>query len=139
MKTGWQRTQADFENYKKRVEQDKQSWREEAKLDVFSRLIPLLDNISLATKHIPQAIVEDPWVQGITHISRQIEQELEGLGIVKIMVKNRDKFDHNIHEAVESRADKSYNNDEIIEVRSEGYTLREKVIRPSRVIVCKND
>jgi len=139
LKAGWQRTQADFENFKKRTEQEKLRWQEDAKINVFSRLLPLLDNISLAAKHTPKSIENDPWVQGITHISRQIDQELSELSVVKVSVKPGDQFNHNFHEAIETRSDKSYDNDQIIEVRSDGYMIGEKLIRPARVVVCKND
>lgn len=139
LKAGWQRTQADFENYKKRTEQERSKWQEDAKVDVFSRLLPLLDNISLAAKHTPKSIENDPWVQGISHISRQIDQELSDLSVKKIDIKPGDQFDHNFHEAIESRANKSYNNDQIIEVRNDGYVIGNKLIRPARVVVCKND
>lgn len=139
LQAGWQRTQADFENFKKRTEQEKSRWQEDAKIDVFSRLLPLLDNISLAAKHTPKSIENDPWVQGIAHISRQIDQELSELSVFKVDVKPGDQFDHNFHEAIETRSDKSYNNDQIIEVRSDGYLIDKKLIRPARVVTCKND
>jgi len=139
LKAGWQRTQADFENYKKRIDQEKTLWREQSKIETFAHLLPLLDNIALATNHLPEKISKDPWVQGIVHISRQINQELEELGIKRIDVKIKDKFDHNIHEAIETRENKSYNDGEIIEIRSDGYLYGQKVIRPAKVVVCKND
>ncbi|OQA52697.1 MAG: heat shock protein GrpE [candidate division WS2 bacterium ADurb.Bin280] len=139
LKAGWQRTQADFENYKKRVEQEKALWRDQARSETFAQLLPLLDNISLATNHLPEKISSEPWVQGIVHIGRQIDQQLGELGITKIQAKAKDAFDHNIHEAIETRQDKSYNDGEIIEIISDGYLNGQKVIRPARVIVCKNE
>ena len=138
IKAGWQRTQADFENYKKRIENEKRIWQEEARQEVFSKLLPLLDNISLALRHTPKTIESDPWVQGVAHIGRQIESELNELSVTKIDVKVGDSFDHNLHEAVETREDKSYNDDQIIEIRYDGYKIGEKLIRPARVVVCKN-
>lgn len=139
LRSGWQRTQADFENYKKRVESEKQRWQEDAKIDVFYHLLPLLDNISLALKHMPKSIEKEPWVQGIVHIGRQIDQELAELGVEKIVVQVGDIFDHNLHDAIETKSDKSYNNDQIIEVRFGGYRIGDKIIRPAKVVVCKND
>lgn len=139
LKAGWQRSQADFENYKKRIEQEKAIWQKEAKIEGFSRILPLLDNISLATKHIPKPIESDPWVQGIGYIAKQIDQELAALSIQKMVVNPGDHFDHNLHEAIEIRPNKSYNDDDIIEVRSDGYLMEGKLIRPARVVVCKNE
>lgn len=139
LQKGWQRTQADFDNYKKRIEQEKISWREQGKTESFSQILPLLDNISLALNHIPQDISDNSWVQGIIYIGKQIDQELSDLNIEKIVVRPGDHFDHNLHEAIEVRSDKSYNSDEVIEIKSDGYSMNGKIIRPARVVVCKND
>lgn len=138
LKIGWQRTQADFDNYKKRTERERQKWQEDSKLEVFTKLLPLLDNIFLAQKHVPNAIADDSWVQGILYIGRQIDNELQELQIERVAVKVGDAFDHNLHEAIESRPDKSLKDNQIIEIRNEGYKIGDRLIRPARVVVCKN-
>lgn len=135
LKAGWQRTQADFENYKKRVEQDKASWSREAKLEVLEKILPILDNLHLATIHTPNELKENQWVQGINHIAKQIENSFIELGIEKIAPNAGEKFDHTIHEAVSTEQSKKFPEDSILETKSAGYKVEGILIRPAKVVV----
>jgi molecular chaperone GrpE len=135
LKQGWQRTQADFDNFKKRVEKEKQTWNEEGKLEAFNKIIPVLDNLVAATNHLPQDLLQNSWVQGILFISKQIEQSLEDIGISRIVPQIADKFDPNFHEAVGSEKNDQVDSGCIISVENIGYKTSEKIIRPARVKV----
>lgn len=139
LKLGWQRTQADFENYKKRVEQDKASWSREAKLEVLEKILPILDNLNLAAAHAPHELKENQWVQGINHIAKQIENSFIELGIAKITPNVGDKFDHTIHEAVSTEQSEKYPEDSILAIKSAGYKVEGILIRPAKVIVSINN
>lgn len=135
LKAGWQRTQADFENYKKRVEQDKANWSREAKLEVLEKILPILDNLHLAAIHTPNELKENQWVQGINHIAKQIESNFTELGVEKITPNVGDKFDHTIHEAVSTEQSEKYPEDSILEIKSAGYKVEGILIRPAKVVV----
>jgi len=135
LKAGWQRTQADFDNYKKRTEQERSIWIEEGKLESFKSLLPILDNLTAATNHIPADKTNDSWSQGIVFIAKQIESSLADLGITRISPQVGEKFDHNTQEAVATEKSDRVDAGCIISVDSLGYKIGEKVIRPARVKV----
>lgn len=135
LKQGWQRTQADFENFKKRIEKEKQSWNEEGKLEAFNQIIPVLDNLVAATNHLPESLKQDGWAQGIMFIAKQVQQTLEELGILRISPQIGDKFDPNFHEAVSVEKNDQIDSGCIISVENIGYLMGDKLIRPARVKV----
>lgn len=135
LKTGWQRTQADFDNYKRRCEAEKANWTNQAKIEVFSQILPVLDNLALASLHAPKNPNE--WEVGILHIAKQIEQTIFELGIEKVSPKIGEKFDIAYHEAVATVEDKNATSNTIVKVQSDGYILDKKLIRAAKVIVAK--
>jgi len=137
LKLGWQRTQADFENYKKRVESEKIGWRDDAKIEVIENLLPVLDNLSLAVKHAPASDKNTQWLQGLLLILKQIDEKLFELGVEKISPQVSDKFDHNLHEAVECLPSDNCKSGTISQLKSEGYKIGPCVIRPAKVTVAK--
>lgn len=137
LKAGWQRTAADFENYKKRVEREKEGWKNEAKIEVFHELLPILDNLSLAATHAGDEKKLNQWEQGIMLIAKEIDEKLAGLGIIKISPKIGEPFDHNFHEAVAAHPLTAHRSGTITKVEKNGYRMDEVVIRPAKVIVAK--
>lgn len=137
----WQRTQAEFENYKKRqATQQKELGGyliEKLVLDI----IPVLDNFRQATLHVPEEQKENPWVTGIQYIEKQLETVLTDNGMQTIEAKEGEAFDPKIHEAVsKAEGPESVEGTEtqkhvIAKVVQKGYRLGEKVIRPARVVV----
>lgn len=132
-KLGWQRCQADFDNFRKRTEQEKTIWQKSAKTDLILELLPVVDNFELALAHLTDEQKKDPAIQGILHIQKQLNDIMAGIGVVKIDAKPGDKFDENIHEAVESATKKG--GDTIDKVLKDGYKISEKVLRPTKVTV----
>jgi molecular chaperone GrpE len=136
MKEGWQRTQADFENYRKRMS-DEISQRElNGRLQVILDLIPVFDNFDRAYKHIPDEEKEKNWVIGIIAIEKQFQSILNNMGIKKYHVEGK-KFDPESAEAMMSvESDKPEGT--IIEELEPGYKMGEKIIRYARVKVSKD-
>ena len=58
----WQRTMADFENYKRRTDSDKKNWTDQAKIEMLSKILPLLDNLTLMAEHTPEDLKDNSWV-----------------------------------------------------------------------------
>jgi len=131
--TGWQRTQADFQNYRRQSEEDRKKLGDNAKADVMIDILPVLDNFQLAAKHVPADLEGNNWVQGIKQIEKQLEYILSNLGLIKIETVGT-KFDPYFHEAIEHVAsDKP--EEEIVEEVAAGYKFDGTVIRPAKVKV----
>lgn len=126
-----QRERADFENFRKRVEGEKNALRKEANASLVLELLPVLDNFSRALEHIPASDKEKPWVQGILYIQKDYSNVLKNIGINEIEAKPGDKFDPAIHEAIEGQGEK------IKKVILQGYKLNGKLLRPVKVVVGK--
>ncbi len=135
--SGWQRTQADFENYRKRVEGLKAEWIKSANTDLILKLLPLLDNFRRANAHLPENLQEDNWALGVGQIEKQFETILSQEGIQRIETKSGDSFDHNIHEAITAQESDEFKTDQIIQVLEDGYMFGNKVLRPVKVVVAK--
>jgi len=129
-----QRTQADFTNHRRRVEDDKSNFVKMASADVVSQILPVLDNFALAAEHVPQGLENDNWVLGIQAIEKQLEQTLFANGLERINSTGL-QFDPNLHEAISEVSDKKIKDNEIISESMAGYLLNGKLLRPTKVIV----
>lgn len=131
------RIQADFENYRKRSQKEKEEFGRYANEDLVLRILPVKDNLSLATEHLPKKMRDDNWVRGVLQIEKQLEQILAQEGVEKIESLGR-HFDPHLHEAVEE-VESERPPGEIVEEVLAGYQLSDKVIRPAKVKVSKKD
>lgn len=137
LRAGWQRTQADFENYRKRIEQEKNSWSNRARLEIFEKLLPLLDNLDLAVKHKPRESSSQEWIDGVVLTVNQIDQVICDLGVEKINPSSKEAFDPRYHEAIAQEVLTGHKEGSITRVQMPGYKIGETVLRPARVIVAK--
>jgi molecular chaperone GrpE len=128
---GWQRAQADFTNYKRRAEQDREEFTRFANASLMSSLLPVLDDLDRALEQVPPRLAKTPWVDGVRLIARKLRSTLEAQGLKPIEALGK-PFDPTLHEAV--RQDKGEEGMVIAEM-NKGYTLHDRVIRPSMVVV----
>ena len=129
------RTRADFENYRKRVESEKEQAKVVAKSAIISKLLPIIDDIELAISYAPEDLKDNPWVKGVNKLSVKLETSLSNLGVRAIDAKNNTTFDPKLHDAI-SMDDSSEGEEEIIlEELRKGYLYNDAVIRPSMVKV----
>jgi len=128
---GWQRAQADFINYKRRSEQEREEAIKFANSLVMLNLLPILDDLERAFASIPNRLAKLSWVDGIRLIERKLQAILEAQGLFPINALG-EPFDPHLHEAV--RQDKGKEGIVIEEVEK-GYKFRDRVIRPSKVVV----
>lgn len=135
LEDGWKRTQADFLNFKRKTEEDRASLIASASSNIISDLLPILDNFSLAAKHIPENLENDNWVSGIKVIEKQFESILSDNGLEKIASIGQ-QFDHNLHEALES-VESDEPEGTIVEELLPGYLLNGELLRPAKVMVSK--
>jgi molecular chaperone GrpE len=128
---GWQRAQADFINYKRRSEQEKEDTAKFANAAIIDSLLPVLDDLDRAFSAIPAHLAKMSWVSGIKLIERKIWTNLEAQGLSQIKALG-EPFDPNYHQAI--RQDKGKEG-VVIEELQKGYTLYDRVIRPTMVVV----
>jgi molecular chaperone GrpE len=148
----WKRCAADFENYKKRQTENQKDLIAYSNINLILEILPVLDNFHISTDHVPEDQKKSPWVVGIMHIQKQLEKVLEDNGVKEIVVKEGDKFDPEIHEAVgdanlpaspaggrihanQRMEENSIKEQGIKKILQKGYKINNKVIRAARVIV----
>jgi molecular chaperone GrpE len=131
-----QRLRADFENYRKRVEQEKQQAQQNAAAATIMRLLPVVDTIERAVAHAPQDLAENNWVKGVVGLGKNLDKSLSDLGLTRIQAEPGTPFNPNLHEAV--MMDEAEGEHEVVaeELRA-GYMLQGAVIRPSMVKVTR--
>ena len=127
----WRRAEADFENYKKRVEQERAETARFASTALILNILPVLDDLDRAFKSIPEKLTHLTWTDGIRLIHRKLQATLEAQGVTEIKATG-ETFDPSIHEAVGQTAGED---GKIIEEAQRGYMLHGRVIRPAFVIV----
>jgi molecular chaperone GrpE len=128
---GWQRAQADFINYKKRTEQEKQELSKFANSVLILNLLPVLDDFERAFSSIPPKVGKMSWLDGIRFIERKLWAVLKAQGVSPIKALG-EPFDPRFHEAV--RQDKGREG-MVIEEIQKGYMIDDRVIRPTMVVV----
>lgn len=128
------RLQADFINYRKRAEKEKESSINYAIEPFVSSLLPIIDNFERALGS--ETDKEDNFYKGVEMIYDQLIKALKDNGVEEIVALDED-FDPNFHHAVFMEENEEYESGKITEVLQKGYKLKDKVIRPSMVKVAK--
>lgn len=127
------RLQADFTNYKNRVEKEKFETIKYASEKIMGEILPVLDNFERALDSMDS---DNSYFEGVELIYKQLLDVLSGNGLVEIEALG-EIFDPNIHHAVIMEESEDQESETVKEVLQKGYTLNEKVIRPSMVKVVK--
>lgn len=96
-----QRTRADFENYRKRVEVEKVGAREAGQAGAILKLLPVIDNIERAAFHIPDDLKDNKWAQGVAGLAKNLEKSLEALNLKRIDATAGTEFNPELHEAIQ--------------------------------------
>jgi molecular chaperone GrpE len=133
--SNWQRTEADFDNYRKRVEQEKTDSTKYANAALILNLLPVLDDLERAFKSLPDRLANLSWTEGIVLIHRKLQATLEAHGVSEIKALGED-FDPAIHEAVAQGIGEE---GKVIEEAQKGYKLHGRMIRPAYVVVGKGN
>ncbi len=132
-----QRLRADFENYRKRVEGEKQSARNDGEVRAIMKLLPVIDTIERAVAHIPADIAEHQWVKGVSGLVKQLEKSLTDLQLTKIDAHQDAVFDPAYHQAVQFDESAAGENEVIAEELQPGYMLAGSPIRHAMVKVTR--
>ena len=129
-----QRIRADFENYRKRVEVEKQQARESGRNGAVMKLLPVIDNIERAIAYVPKELEKNAWAQGVVGLVKNLEKSLEGLNVKRIDAKPGTVFNPDLHEAIQME-DGEGDKEVIAEELQAGYMLDGQVVRHSMVKV----
>lgn len=132
-----QRTRADFENYRKRVDMEKQSAREAGQAAAILKLLPVIDNIERAVAHTPAELQDNKWAQGIAGLVKNLEKSLESLNLKRIEAAPGTAFDPELHEAIQFDEDAEGEHEVIAEELQAGYLLGGHPIRHAMVKVTR--
>ena len=132
---GWQRAQADLENFHKRASADKAEQKVQLKRQLVEPLLGVADNFQAITKHLPPELQKDNWAQGVMHVVRKLDDVLSAYEITTIdKAQVGSKFDPSLHEAISEEKGQAPPG-QVLEVVSPGYALGHFVIRPAKVKV----
>ena len=130
------RMTAEFDNYKKRVERDRQAMAESATADLVRDLLPLVDNLELALKADTGAEGTEAYRRGVELIHRQLLEALRRRNVKPIEAVGAD-FDPHFHQAVSYEPAAGRRDGEVVEEFARGYLIGERLLRPAMVRVAK--
>ncbi len=130
---GWQRAQAEFVNYKNRIQRDRESDYASMKGEIIRKMLPVLDDLVRSLAHRPE---NDSWADGMELIARKFQSVLEAEGVTLIEAAGQ-PFDPNFHEAISSEPSEDVESGYVIDVVQNGYMLGDRVIRPAMVRVAQ--
>lgn len=127
------RTMADFDNFRKRTQKEKETIYTDGFVDAIKELLPVLDNLERAVAHVGDD-EPNPLVEGIQMTLKLFKDTLYKLGVEEIKAEG-EKFDPNYHNAIMHIQDENYDENIIVEVFQKGYKYKDKIIRYSLVKV----
>jgi molecular chaperone GrpE len=133
---GWQRARAEFANYKKRIERERESARERITGEIITRYLGVMDDLERAIEKAPETEACKEWVAGVDLIYSKFRSILQAEGVETIEEEGL-RFDPNIHEAISYEDSDEYEEGSVIEVTQRGYKLDDRVLRPAMVRVAK--
>jgi molecular chaperone GrpE len=127
------RSQADFENYKKRAAREKEDAMKYANSSLLQRLVSILDNFELGLAAAKTESEQSPIYSGMVLVQKQLNDLLEENGLQAIEAEGK-KFDPNLHEAIAHEPSESAEGTVVRQARR-GYRFKDRLLRPARVVV----
>ena len=125
---------AEFENFRNRTEKEKRAMFETGAKSVIEKMLPVVDNFERGLATVPEDKKEDPFVDGMNRIYKQLMTELENIGVKPIEAVGQE-FDPNLHNAVMQVESEEYGSGTVAQELQKGYTYRDSVVRHSMVAV----
>jgi molecular chaperone GrpE len=129
---GWQRERAEFTNYKKRTDRERQQLQENISGNIVRKYLEIIDDLERALQNKPTNDDGATWAEGIELVYRKFLTAVEAEGVVPMAVANQ-QFDPNLHEAISQEPNDDFESGQIIEVVRSGYMLGDRVLRPATV------
>jgi molecular chaperone GrpE len=132
-----QRTRADFENYRKRTEQEKVQTKSAGEYHAVLKLLPVVDNIERALAHLPKELKNNKWAQSVAGLNKHLDTALESLNIKRIKATPGTEFNPELHEAIQFNEEATGSKEVIAEELRAGYTIAGRPFRHAMVKVTK--
>jgi molecular chaperone GrpE len=132
---GWQRARAEFANYRRRQEQQRQQMQVAAKANLLLQLLPVMDDLKRALEAVPEESEAEPWVSGVEQVQRKWQTALERMGLTAMPAEAGEVFDPAYHEALTHEPNEEVAAGQIIQVVQPGYQVNDTVLRPALVRV----
>jgi molecular chaperone GrpE len=129
-----QRTQADFINYRRRIEEERAQQARDANVAFLQKLFPILDDFERALANASPAELQSNWGQGVQLVERNLSGLLAADGVERIDAIGAE-FDPRLHEAVGSQPTSDMPEGHVLNVARQGYRKGDRVLRPAQVIV----
>jgi molecular chaperone GrpE len=127
------RKQAELENFRKRLQREKEEFVQHATADLLRALLPVLDSFERALRHRDETVPE-PYVQGVKLIYQELLEVMSRAGVTPLETTGK-SFDPHLHQAVETVEAPGHRDQEIVEELQRGYKLRHRLLRPAVVKV----
>lgn len=134
-----QRTRADFENYRKRAEAEKEIARGSGRAGAILKLLPVVDNIERAISHLPEDLKDNAWANSVVKLTKNLDKSLTDMGVERIDAAVGSAFNPDLHDAVQFDDESDGEHEVIAEELQPGYKVDGIVMRPSMVKVTKSD
>jgi molecular chaperone GrpE len=131
------RTQADYENYKKRMARERSNLLRFGNETLVKELLPVIDNLERSLEHARNAKTIDNIIEGIEMIQKEFLEKLEKFGL-KVISAQGEKFDPTRHEATSQVETSEYPENTIINELQKGYFIHDRLLRPAMVIVARS-
>ena len=128
------RQMAEFDNFRKRTEKEKSQMYEIGAKDIIEKILPVVDNFERGLDAVKEEDKEDPFIQGMEMVYKQLMTVLGELGVKPIEAVGKE-FDPNLHNAVMHVEDENFGENIIAEEFQKGYMYRDSVVRHSMVKV----
>jgi molecular chaperone GrpE len=131
---GWQRARAELANARKRFQREREQSYSNARADILVRLLPIVDDFARAFETLPGNLSSLTWVDGVQLVQRKLQLLLEQEGVQPIEACGAE-FDPFLHQAVTHEPSEEVPEGHVISEMQTGYTMSERVLRPSVVRV----
>jgi molecular chaperone GrpE len=134
---GWQRARAEFANYKRRVEAERDDIRCRSNEALLLKLLPIVDDFERALEALPPELAENPWINGVTMILNKLKAFLESENVTAVTAVGQ-AFDPQWHEAMLQEETSDHPDGTVLMELRRGYRLGDRMLRPALVKVASN-
>jgi len=129
-----QRLQAEFDNYRKRIQREKEAWRRQTKIGVLRELLPVLDDVNRARGHM-ETSKATPDGEGLMFILKKFADVLSQLGLEEMPTKPGTEFDPERHEALLNSPSDEIEEGGVVSTLEPGFIFEGEIVRPGKVLV----
>ncbi len=133
-KEGWQRTLAEFQNYKRRMEREQKDISQRIALETLAKILPIMDDFERALGSTPSELEGNPWMNGVSLIQGKFRKLLEEHNVTTLDPVG-EVFNPNHHQAISMADSDEHKSGHVIETLQKGYISGETLLRPALVRV----